>query len=166
MHPAPLWRWVFLFPIVHLKKEFVVKPNLESIVKALAWPLGLIAVFSAVLALFGVSLDMVIAIAVTMVGAQALISLLVDVLKWSGVVNDGTAGKWSAAFNLLGLAGIAIGLYLNPAFDFNALDVQFQTLAQFAVLIFGYIIQIAGSKRVHQLTVRGLGVTALSASSA
>ena len=101
-----------------------------------------------------------------MVGTQALISLLVDVLKWSGVVDDGTAGKWSAAFNLLGLAGIAVGLYLNPDFDFSALDAQFQILAQFAVLVFGYIVQIAGSKRVHQLTVRGLGVTALSASSA
>lgn len=142
------------------------KLNLESILKELAWPLGLIAVFSAVLALFGVELNMVLAIAVTMIGAQALISLLVDVGKWTGLVQDGTAGVWSAALNLLGLAGIAIGLYLNPAFDFGALDVQFQTLAQFGVLFFGYIVQIAGSKRVHQLIVRGLGVTALSASSA
>lgn len=142
------------------------KLNLESILKELAWPLGLIAVFSTVLALFGVDLNMVLAVAATMVGTQALISLLVDVLKWSGVVDDGTAGKWSAAFNLLGLAGIAVGLYLNPDFDFSALDAQFQILAQFAVLVFGYIVQIAGSKRVHQLTVRGLGVTALSASSA
>jgi hypothetical protein len=135
------------------------KLNLEDILKSLAWPLGLIAVFSAVLALFGVSLDLVLAIAVTMVGAQALISLLVDVLKWSGVVDDGTAGKWSAAFNLLGLVGIAVGLYLNPNFDFNALDAQFQILARFAVLVFGYVIQIAGSKRVHQLTAKGLGVS-------
>jgi hypothetical protein len=142
------------------------KLNLEDILKSLAWPLGLIAVFSAVLALFGVSLPLVLAIAVTMVGAQALISLLVDVLKWSGVVDDGTAGKWSAAFNLIGLIGIAVGLYLNPAFDFKALDAQFQTLAQFAVLIFAYVVQIAGSKRVHQLTTKGLGVTALSAPSA
>lgn len=142
------------------------KLNLENILKSLAWPLGLIAVFSAVLALFGVSMDLVLAIAATMVGAQALISLLVDVLKWSGVVDDGTAGKWSAAFNLLGLVGIAVGLYLNPNFDFKALDAQFQTLAQFAVLVFAYVVQIAGSKRVHQLTVKGLGVTALSASSA
>jgi hypothetical protein len=143
-----------------------VKLNLESILKALAWPLGLIAVFAAVLALFGVELNMVLTIALTMVGAQALISLLVDVLKWSGVVNDGTAGKWSAAFNLLGLLGIAIGLYVNPAFDFSQVDAQFMVLAQFLTLIFGYIIQVAGSKRVHQLTVQGLGVTGLSASSA
>jgi hypothetical protein len=143
-----------------------VKLNLESILKSLAWPLGLIAVFSTVLALFGVDLNMVLAIAATMVGAQALISLLVDVGKWTGLVKAGNAGVWSAVFNLLGLAGIAIGLYLNPTFDFNALDVQFQTLAQFAVLVFGYIVQIAGSKRMHELTVKGLGVTALSQSSA
>ena len=138
------------------------KLNLNEILKALAWPLGLIAVFAAVMALFGVSLDMVLAIAATMVGVQALISLLVDVLKWTGVVNDGTAGVWQAAFNLIGLAGIAVALYLSPAFDFPALDAQFQTFAQFGVLIFGYIVQIAGSKRVHQLTVRGLGVSALT----
>ena len=139
------------------------KPNLESILKALAWPLGLIAVFSAVLALFGVDLNMVLAIAVTMIGAQALISLLVDVGKWTGLVQDGTAGVWSAALNLLGLAGIAIALYLNPAFDFSALDAQFQTFAQFAVLVFGYIVQIAGTKRVHLLTVRGLAALRSSA---
>lgn len=137
------------------------KLNLNEILKALAWPLGLIAVFAAVLALFGVSLDMVQAIAITMVGAQMLISLTIDVLKWAGAVDDGTSGVWSAVLNLIGLAGIAVALYLSPTFDFPALDAQFQTFAQFGVLIFGYIVQIAGSKRVHQLTVKGLGVTAL-----
>jgi hypothetical protein len=135
------------------------KLNLESILKALAWPLGLIAVFSAVLAVFGVDLNMVLAIAVTMVGAQALISLLIDVGKWTGLVQGSTAGIWSAVLNLLGLAGIAIALYLNPNFDFSALDAQFKVFVQFAVLFFGYIVQIAGSKRVHELTVKGLGIT-------
>ena len=134
------------------------KVSLEDLLKSLAWPLGLIAVFSAVLALFGVELSLVLAIAATMVGAQALISVLVDVLKWAGVVDDGTAGKWSAAFNLVGLAAIAVGLYFNRDFDFTALDIQLKTLAEFAVLVFGYIVQIAGSKRVHQLTAKGLGV--------
>ena len=141
------------------------KLNLENILKALAWPLGLIAVFSAVLALFGVNLNMVLATAITMIGAQALISLLVDVGKWTGLVQDGTAGVWSAAFHLLGLGGIAAGLYFNPAFDFPALDVQLQTIYQFLMLIFGYIIvQVAGSKRFHQATVNGLGLRVFSRS--
>ena len=142
------------------------KLNLESILKALGWSLGWTAVFAAVLALVGVELDIVLTIAGTMLGAQALISLLVDALKWTGVVKDGTAGWWSAFFNLLGLGGIAFGLYTNPAFDFPALDAQFQVIAQFLTLVFGLIVQVAGTKHVHRLMVRGLGVTALTRSSA
>jgi len=135
------------------------KINLESLLKALGWPLGLTSVFAAVLALFGVELNIVLVIAGSMLGAQALIGLLVDVLKWTGV------GVWSAAFHLLGLGGIAAGLYFNPAFDFPALDVQLQTIYQFLMLIFGYIIvQVAGSKRFHQATVNGLGLRVFSRS--
>ena len=143
------------------------KINLETILKALGWPLGLTAVFAAVLALFGVELSLVLSIAGIMLGGQALISLLVDVLKWAGVVNDGTAGKWSAGFHLFGLAAIAYGLYVNPAFDFPALDMQLQVIYQFLSLVFGYIIvQVAGSKRFHQAIVSGLGLRVFSRSNA
>jgi hypothetical protein len=63
---------------------------LENAPKTLGWPLGLIAVFSSV------QLDMVLAIAGSMLGAQALISLFVDVHKQVGVISEGNAGKWSA----------------------------------------------------------------------
>ncbi|MBI5933279.1 MAG: hypothetical protein HY867_06190 [Chloroflexi bacterium] len=142
------------------------KFNLETILKTLGWPLGLTAVFASVLLLLGVELDLVLSIAGIMLGGQALISLLVDVLKWAGVVNDGTAGKWSASFHLLGLAAIAFGLYVNPAFDFPALDAQLQVIAQFLTLAFGFMVQVAGSKRVHQLTVNGLGLRVFSRSNA
>ena len=142
------------------------KVDLENILRTLGWPLGLIAVFSAVLALFGVPLDVVLTIAGSMVGAQMLISLLVDVLKWAGVVTDGTAGKWSAALNLVGLAVIAAVLGLYPSFDFSKLDTQLVDIAKFLALLFGYIVQIAGTKRLHQFTVRGLGVSAFSKPSA
>lgn len=138
------------------------KVDLNEILKTLGWSLGLVAVFASVLSLFGVSLDQVLAIAGTMVGAQMLISLAINVLKWAGVVNDGSAGKWSAALNLVGLAGIAVGLGLYPSFDFPKLDASFVVIAQFASLIFGYIVQVAGTKRGHQFMVRGLGVRAFS----
>jgi len=135
-----------------------VKINLESLLKALGWPVGLTAVFASVLALFGVALELVLTIAGVMLGAQALIALLVDVLKWAGVVNDGMAGVWSAGFNLAGLFAIAVGLYINPAFDFPALDAQLQVIAQFLTLLFGLIVQVAGSKRFHRALVNGLGL--------
>lgn len=99
------------------------KFDLENALKTLGWPLGLTAVFSSVL-LFGVQLDTVLAIAGSMFGAQALISLLIDVLKCASVIRDGNAGKWPTALNLLRLAGIAVALGFNPAFDFPRLDAQ------------------------------------------
>lgn len=132
--------------------------NIEKLLKTLGLNLGLIAVFSAVLALFGVSLDVVLSIAGSMVGIELLISLAVNVLKWAGVVSDGTAGKWSAALNLGGLAIIAVTLGVNPAFDFAKLDAQLVDIAKFLSLIFGYIVQVAGTKYFHQSVTYGLGV--------
>lgn len=138
------------------------KLSLEDILKNLGWQLGLVAVFSAVMLLFGVELAMVLTIAGAMVGAQALISLLIDVLKWAGAIGDGDAGKWSAGLNLLGIGGIATALAINPTFDFPALDNHLMIIAQFLTLVFGYIVQLVSTKRIHQFAVRGLGVQAFS----
>jgi len=134
------------------------KFDLENALKTLGWPLGLVTVFSSVLLLFGVQLDVVLTIAGSMLGVQALISLLIDVLKWAGVISDGNAGKWSAGLNLVGLAGIAVALGLYPTFDFPKLDAQLVIIAQFGSLIFGFIIQIAGTRHVHRFITQGLGV--------
>lgn len=140
------------------------KLDLEKLLSTLGLNVGLIAVFAAVLGLFGIKLDLLLTIAGSMVGLQLLISLCVNVLKWAGVITDGTAGKWSAAFNLGGLAAIAVTIGLNPAFDFTALDVQLVTIANFGALIFGYIVQIAGTKWMHQAVTYGLGVRQFSLS--
>lgn len=134
------------------------KFDLSKTLETLGWPLGLVAVFSSVLLLFGVQLDTVLAIAYGMVGAQALIALAIDVLKYVGAISDGNAGKWSAVLNLLGLAGIAVGLGLNPGFDFPKLDASLVIIAQFGSLVFGYIIQIAATKHIHKFFTRGLGI--------
>lgn len=138
------------------------KIDLGNILKGLGWPLGLIAVFSAVMALFGVDLDTVLVIAGSMLGAQALIVLLIDVLKWAGAIRDGTAGKWSAGLNLLLVIAVAVAQAFNPAFDFPKLDTQLVIIAQFATLLFGYIVQVAGSKNMHRAFAQGLGVEAFS----
>jgi hypothetical protein len=138
------------------------KVNLESVLKSLGLPVGLVAVFAAVLALFGLDLNIILAIAGSMFGLQALFGLLVDVLKWAGVVADDTAGVWSAAFNLLGLAGIALLLGFYPTFDFSSIDAQIFDVVKVLGLLFGYIIQVAGTKGVHQVLVRGLGIKAFT----
>lgn len=138
------------------------KVNLEKLFSTLGLNVGLIAVFSTVLALFGVSLDVVLTIAYSMVGLQLLISLLVNVLKWAGVIADGTAGVWSAGFNVGGLAVIAVTLAYNPAFDFIKLDAQLVDIARFGALLFGALVQVAGTKLLHQAVTYGLRVRAFS----
>lgn len=138
------------------------KFDIERFFVNLGLNVGLIAVLSAVLLFFGVKLEIVVAIAEGMVGLQLLISVCIDVLKWAGVINDGTAGKWSAALNLVGLGVIAVTLALNPAFDFTKLDAQLVDIARFGALVFGYIVQVAGTKYMHQTVTYGLGVKTFS----
>lgn len=142
------------------------KFDLEVLLKTLGLNAAWIAVFAAVLNLFGVDLNIVLGIAVTMIGLQLLISLAINVLKWAGVVNDGTAGKWSAVLNLCGLGLIAYLLASNPAFDFSKLDAQFVDIARFLNLLFGFVVQVAGTKYWHQGMAYGLGVKAFKARAA
>ena len=138
------------------------KIDLVEILKTLGLPVGLVAVLAAVLLLFGVALDHVIAVAESLVGLWALLSVLINVLKFVGVVDDGTSGKWSAALNLGVLVVIAVILSSNPDFNFPALDVQLQTFAQFGVLILTYLINMLGTKAAHQVQVKGLGIKAFT----
>lgn len=139
------------------------KIDLEVLLKSLGLNVAWIAVFAAVLNLFGVDLNIVLGIAASMIGLQLLISLAINVLKWAGVVTDGTAGKWSASLNLCGLGLIAYLLASNPAFDFVKLDAQFVDIARFLNLLFGFVVQVAGTKYWHQSMTYGLGVTAFKA---
>lgn len=138
------------------------KIDIEKLFVTLGLNVGLIAVLSAVLLFFGVKLEVVLAIAEGMVGLQLIISLCVNVLKWAGVITDGTAGVWSAALNAVGLAVIAATLAFNPAFDFTKLDAQLIDIARFGALIFGYLVQVAGTKYMHQAVTYGLGVKKFS----
>ena len=114
------------------------------------------------LGLFGVSLDNIIAIAEGLVGTFALITLVINVLKWAGVVNDGAAGKWSAVANLFVLLVVTVVFKLYPDFNFGGVDEMIAEFAKVAGIVFAYIIQIIGSKRVHLAVTRGLNVRAWS----
>lgn len=138
------------------------KIDLPVLLKTIGLPVALAAVFGGVLLLFGTTLDQVLAIAGSLVGAALLIALLIDVLKLTGAVNDGTAGKWSAAINLVVLVAIPIVLKLKPEFDFGALDAQLQTLATFGYLVFSYVVQIVSTKELHTAYTYGLGVQKMS----
>ena len=138
------------------------KIDLEKLFSTLGLNVGLVVVFAAVLNYFGVDLGVVVSIASSMVGLQLIISLCINALKWAGAISDGVAGKWSAALNLAGVVIIAVTIGINPAFDFAKLDVQLVDIARFGTLLFGYFVQIAGTKFLHQTVTYGLGVKAFS----
>ena len=134
--------------------------KLEDVFKTLSIPLALVAVIVALLAWVGLTLDQLYVVAAALVGLQLLCSFLIDVLKYAGVVDAGTSGKWSAVFNLVTLIGVAIWLKFFPTFDIYALDKQLLDLAKTLIVVFAYITQMLGTKAVHKVAVsKGVGVT-------
>ena len=125
--------------------------KLEDVFKTLGIPRALVAVIVALLAWAGLTLEQLYVVAAALVGLQLFGSFLIDVLKYAGVVDAGTSGKWSAAFNLVTLIGVAIWLKLFPSFDIYAADSQLFELAKVLGLVFTYVTQIIGTKAVHKV---------------
>lgn len=138
--------------------------KLEDILKTLGLPLALVAVIVALLAWVGLTLEQLYAVAASLVGLQLFISFLIDLLKYVGVVNAGTSGKWSAVFNLGTLIGVAVWLKFFPDFDINAVDLQLLEFAKTLIVVFAYVTQIIGTRAVHRVAVsKGVGVTFVNA---
>ena len=138
------------------------KIDIKETLKQLGLPVGLLALFAAILSLFGVDLDVVLLIIEGLTGTFALIALLINVLKYVGVISDGSAGRWSAAANLVVVISVAIVFKLYPSFDFGSVDGQIAEFAHVAGIVFAYIIQVIGAQRVHMAMTRGLGITSFS----
>jgi len=127
--------------------------KLEEVFKALGIPLALVAVVAALLAWAGMTLDQLYVVVGSMVGLQLLGAFLVDVLKYVGVVDPETSGKWSAGFQLISLVGVAIYLKLFPTFDVHAVDSHLLEFVKVASLVFAYVTQIIGAKAVHSVAL-------------
>ena len=138
------------------------KIDLGIIFKELGLPIALVALFAAVLRLFGMSLDGILQTVEGLTGTATLIALVINVLKWIGVISDGTSGKWSAALNLSVLIAVTIVFKLYPLFDFASVDAQIAEFAKVAGIVFAYVIQIVVSKRVHTAFAYGLNIPAWS----
>ncbi len=127
--------------------------KLEEVFKALGIPLALVAVVAALLAWAGMTLDQLYVVVGSMVGLQLLGAFLVDVLKYVGVVDPETSGKWSAGFQLISLVGVAVYLKLFPTFDVHAVDSHLLEFVKVASLVFAYVTQIIGAKAVHSVAL-------------
>ena len=98
------------------------------------------------------TLALLLAIALWFGGSRviaAVVALLVDVFKRFGLVKDGDAGKWSAAFNLIGLVGFAAYFMLNPAVPFSAVDETLKLVLDISLVVLAYVDQLDFSTLVH-----------------
>lgn len=100
------------------------------------------------------SLETILAILAALVGWPALVALVIDILKYVGVVDDGTAGKWNLGFNLLGfiLVGVTVGFF--PNIDIGGIDKNLLAWVQVAAYIFTLIVQILGTRAFHALYIK------------
>ena len=90
-----------------------------------------------------------------LVGFASLVSLVVNVLKVVGVVKDGTAPKWVAGINLVGLIAFIIARLVVPEFEFANLDTVLAQVAIAGSYILSYVLMILGSKVTYAI-VKGL----------
>lgn len=132
--------------------------DLKKLFAVLGLPLGLVAVIAAILLWAGVDVEKAAWIAGGLAGLQLLGAFLVDALKYAGVVSAGDSGKWSAGYNLITLVGVVVWLKFFPSFDLHGFDGKVLELAQLLFVIFAYITQIVGTKRIH-VAAAGAGVT-------
>ncbi len=85
----------------------------------------------------------------SLVGFAALIAVMINVLKLTGVVKDGSAQIWSAGLNLAGLIVLFVLKVFRPEMDLAGIDQQVGELANVAMVLIGYITQLLSSKLTH-----------------
>ena len=89
-----------------------------------------------------------------LMGVAACIAALINVFKTFGLVKDGTAGKWSAALNLIALAALVALRLFAPQIALEQVDAQAAMLSQILLIVLGYVVQLFGSDGVHALFAR------------
>jgi hypothetical protein len=99
------------------------------------------------------TLEYILAILTALVGWPALVALVIDILKYVGAVDDGTAGKWNLGLNLLGFIAVAVAVGLFPDFDIPGFDAKLLEYVKIVAYIVTVVIQIVGTKFAHLLYI-------------
>ncbi len=136
--------------------------KLQELLKAIGLPVGLVAIVVAVAGFVGLPLEQALQLFGVLVGVPFVIALVIDILKQFGVVDDGTAGKWSAVLNLVVIIGLAVLLKFVPDLDVVSIDAKILELAKAVAIIVVYLIQLFGTKSAHRAYVNGLGIVRFS----
>lgn len=106
-------------------------------------------------------LDEIVILVSSLVGFSALITLLINVAKWIGWIQDGQAQKYSAGANLILILAVYFLKLFRPDFNITTLDPIMAEAAAVGTLIFSYILQLGFGKMTHE-TVKGLPIVGKS----
>jgi hypothetical protein len=136
--------------------------ELEKLLKTFGLPVGLAVVIAAVFGFLGVPIEQAFQLFGVLVGVPFVISFIINILKLLKVVDDGTAGKWSAALNLISIIALAIAMRFYPSFDFPALDAYIYEIGKALAVIVMFILQMIGTQSAHRFYVQGLGIKRFS----
>jgi len=106
----------------------------------------------------GTVLDSILKIVVafgTLAGVSALVTALVSIFRWAGVIKtEETAGKWTAGLNLVAfIALVALGIF-RPDLALGFLDGLAVQAATIALFVLGFLTQMTVPAPVNRLFYR------------
>jgi hypothetical protein len=90
----------------------------------------------------------------SLAGCAALVAVIINILKQVGVVKDGTAGKWSAALNIVVLAILIAFKVFVPSIATDVLDGYAGQVAQILLVVLGYLVQLFTADDFHNLLAK------------
>jgi len=97
-------------------------------------------------------LDIIIQISLgfaSLAGVSSLVAVLVQIGKLAHVVKDGTSARWTASLNLLAfIVLVAFGVF-QPGIAVAVLDGYAAQVAQIALFVIGFVVQMTTSKPVY-----------------
>jgi hypothetical protein len=85
----------------------------------------------------------------SLAGFAALVAVLINLLKTVGVVKDGTAGKWSAGLNLIGLMVLLLLRVFVPSLATEQINGIAGQVSTVLVIVLGFVVQFYTSSDVH-----------------
>jgi hypothetical protein len=86
----------------------------------------------------------------SLVGVAVLITILINLGKTVGWVQDGAAPQWSAGLNLLGMVVLIVFKIYKPTLTVEAIDTQAGLIGSVLLVISGYALQIITSYLTHK----------------
>ncbi len=100
-------------------------------------------------------LEIYLAIFSGLPGYSAMVSLVVNILKFKGVIADGYSARWVAGFNLVGVLAVYVATRFFPEFQLVPIDTVLMEIATVGGFIFAEVLMIFGSRITHE-AVKGI----------